>query len=379
MIPLAKPFIDKNDVKAIKGVLKSERLSIGPKVEQFEKAFARLIGTKYAVAVNSGTSGLHLCIKALGIKQGDEVITTPFSFVSSSNCVLFEGAKPVFVDVDENTFNINPDLIEEKITKKTKAILPVHIFGQSCDMKKIMAIAKKHKLKVIEDACESIGATNKRKKTGTFGDAAVFAFYPNKQMTTGEGGMIVTNDLKVSKLCSSYRNQGRGESMQWLLHERLGYNYRMSELHAALGVSQISKINKMLSKRKKVVNKYLKALKKITQITLPTVKKGNIHAWFVFPIKVPEKYRNKLVNHLLERGIQSKAYFYPPIHLQPFYRKEFGYRKGDFPVTEKLSNSIIILPLYIGMKKKEVLKVKKAIEEFFVKKNLGVKNEKKQL
>ncbi|MBC8500895.1 MAG: DegT/DnrJ/EryC1/StrS family aminotransferase [Nanoarchaeota archaeon] len=365
MIPLAKPYIDKKDIKEVERVLKSGRLSLGPKINEFERFFAKIIGTKYAVAVNSGTSGLHLCVRSLGIKEGDEVITSPFSFVASANCMLFEKAKPIFADVDEDTFNLNPNLIEDKITSRTKAILPVHVFGQSCDMSKIINIAKKHNLKVIEDACESLNSTYKNKKVGTFGDAAVFAFYPNKQITTGEGGMIVTNNKKTAEACRSMRNQGRGESMQWLTHEQLGYNYRITDMQAALGISQLKKIDFLINQRRKVVAMYMNELSEIPQVKSPVVDKFNTHTWFVFPIQVSEKDRDRLIEHLLKEGIQSKAYFYPPIHLQPFYKKSFGYRKGDFPVAEKISKTTLILPMFVGMTRKEVINVKNSIIKFY--------------
>jgi perosamine synthetase len=365
MIPLAKPHIDKEDIREVVEVLESGALSLGPKIEEFEEKFAKQIGTKYAIAVNSGTSGLHLCIKALNIKEGDEVITTPFSFIASANCILFEKAKPVFVDVDEETFNINPELIEAKITDKTKAILLVHVFGQSCDMNKIVAIAKKHNLKIIEDACESINAVYEQKKVGTFGDAAVFAFYPNKQMTTGEGGMIVTNNKEIADLTKSLRNQGRSNNMQWLTHNLLGYNYRLTDIQAALGISQLNKIDFLISKRQELVNIYLEELKDVPEITLPKIAKQNIHTWFVFPIIVEEKHRDKLIEYLMSKQIQSKAYFSPAIHLQDFYKKEFGYKKGDFPIAEKLSKTILILPLFIGLTKQNILTIKQAIIDYF--------------
>src|SRR3990167_1866874 len=224
--PIAKPYIGKEEKAVVAKVLRSGVLSIGPEVVAFEKAFALKLGTKFACAVSSGTAGLHLTMLAAGLKKGDEVLTSPFSFIASANAILYVGATPVFVDINPVSFNIDPDKIEEKITTKTKAILVVHIFGQSADMKPILKLANKYKLKVIEDACESLNASYHGKKVGTFGESAVFAFYPNKQMTTGEGGMIVTNDRSVDALCRSLRNQGRSGNMQWLDHERLGYNYR---------------------------------------------------------------------------------------------------------------------------------------------------------
>lgn len=361
-IPLARPYITNDEIELVTSVLKSDILSIGPKIEEFEAKFARFIGTKYAVGVNSGTSGLHLCARALDIKDGNEVITTPFSFVASANCMIYERAKPVFVDVDEKTFNINPDNIKNKITERTKAILPVHAFGQCCDMDPILAIAKKHNLKIIEDACESIGATYKNRNAGTFGDAAVFAFYPNKQMTTAEGGIITTNNESIYELCKSMRNQGRGKSMQWLTHENIGYNYRLNELSAALGIAQLNKIDFLLKRRKEIVANYKDQLEGIEGIQLPEVALNNEHSWFVFPVRVTNQYdRDKVVLGLLKQGIASKAYFYPCIHLQPAYVKIFGYKEGMFPVAEELSKSTFVLPLYPQMNDQVVETVKKAL------------------
>lgn len=357
MIPLSRPTIGKEEIDSVVEVLKSGILSLGPKLDEFEEKFSKLIGSKYAIAVNSGTSGLHLTLKSLGIKPGDEVITTPFSFVASANCALFEDAKPVFVDVEEDTFNINPYLIKEKINARTRFILPVHVFGQSCDMDNILKIAAENGLNVVEDACESILATYKGKNTGTMGDVGVFAFYPNKQMTTAEGGMIVTNNKKVSILCKSYRNQGRADNMQWLTHQRIGYNYRMDEINAAIGIEQIKKLPGFIKKRKDLAKAYLDELKDIDGITLPKIRKGNEHSWFVFPIIVREGIRNRVITELNGMGIQSKAYFYPCIHLQPFYRERFGYNEGDFPVAEKLSKTMIILPFYEQIKERDILTV----------------------
>lgn len=354
MIPLSKPSIGKEEIKAVIEVLKSGRLSLGQKTVEFEKRFAEIIGTNYAIAVNSGTSGLHLALKSLGIRKYDEVITSPFSFVASANCALFEGAKPVFADVEEDIFNINPAQIKEKINSKTKFILPVHVFGQSCDMDLIIKIAKNNNLKLVEDACESILATYKGKNVGTFGDVAVFAFYPNKQMTTGEGGMIVTNNKRISILCRSYANQGRSEDMQWLTHHRIGYNYRMDEMSATVGVEQIKKLPSFIKKRRALAKLYTDELEHIEGIITPIVRKENKHSWFVFPVRVKEKIRDKLIAKLNNQGIESKAYFDPCIHLQPFYRKKYGYKEGDFPIAEKLSKTTIILPFYEQISEKEV-------------------------
>lgn len=355
MIPLSKPHITPADIRGVVDVLKSGQLSMGPRTAEFEKRFAARVGTKHAIAVNSGTSGLHLALRACSIGAGDEVITTPFSFVASANCILFEQAKPVFVDVDEDTFNLNPTLVKNAVTPKTKSILPVHIFGQSCAMDELLAIARAHNLKIIEDACEALDAAHHAKKVGTFGDAAVFAFYPNKQMTTGEGGMIVTDDDALAELCLSMRNQGRDvKNTQWLTHHRLGYNYRMTEMSAALGCTQLEKLDYLLKKRTGIVKKYLKKIKKIPGIILPKTAPGNTHTWFVFPVRVADSIsRDKVIDGLRSRGVASKAYFSPCIHLQPFYQT-FGFKEGDFPIAEKLSRTTFILPLHASLTEKDI-------------------------
>lgn len=361
--PISKPHITKDEKKIVLEVLSSGHLSLGPKYKEFENKFAKKMGVKYACAVSSGTAGLHLTMIAAGIKPGDEVITSPFSFVASANCILYVGAKPVFVDIDPITYNMDPKKIEEKITKNTKAILVVHIFGQPADMTAISKIAKKHKLKIIEDACESICAEHKGKRVGTFGESAVFAFYPNKQMTTGEGGMVVTNDTKVYELCSSLRNQGRSGNMQWLDHERLGYNYRMDEISAAIGIVQLAKLDKMIQKRREIARWYNDAFKPYSNlISTPISAPGNTHTWFVYVITLKNDAikRDSIINMLTSKNIASKTYL-PSIHLFEFYRKEFGYKKGDFPVSEKVSDSSIALPFYIGLNKSDVYYIVKAL------------------
>ena len=349
--PIAKPYITEAEEKNVLEVLRSGNLSLGPKYSEFEEKFAKKLGVKYACAVSSGTAGLHLCMIAAGIKKDDEVITTPFSFISSANSVLYVGAKPVFVDIDPLTYNIDPKKIEEKITRKTKAILVVHIFGQSCDMKSILKIAKKYKLKIIEDACESIEATYNGEKVGLFGESAVFAFYPNKQMTTGEGGMIVTNKKRIYDLCCSLRNQGRSANMQWLDHKYLGYNYRLDEMSAALGVNQLEKLDFMIRERKKIAGWYDKILKsKSDIIQAPSTATTNTHTWFVYVVKLKNKKinRNLLIKNLSKIGISTKPYL-PSIHLFNFYKKQFGYKKGDFPIAEEVSAFSLALPIYIGL------------------------------
>jgi len=364
-IPLSNPDISAREIKAVTDVLKTPNLSLGPKLSEFEEKFAGYIGIKYAIAVNSGTSALHLCVKALGIKDGDEVITTPFSFIASANCMLFERAKPVFVDIREDNFNIDETKIEKAITKRTKAILPVHIFGYPCAMDKITKIAKKYKLAVIEDACEAVGAKylpagrqSKWQCVGSLGDCGVFAFYPNKQMTTGEGGMIVTNNNKIASICRSLRNQGRDQGMAWLAHTRLGYNYRLSDINCALGVAQLARIQEILKKRMKVSEMYNEKLRVIEDIILPAHNTAEIErSYFVYVIQLREYFsqgqRDNIIAGLEKSGIACNKYF-PAIHFQPFYKKTFGYKKGDYPVTEKISGLTIALPFFNNLSGKEV-------------------------
>lgn len=356
--PIAKPYLGQTDKQGVLAVLNSGNLSLGPQYKEFEKRFAEKIGTRYACAVSSGTAGLHLAMIAADIKPGDEIITSPFSFVASANCVLYVNAKPVFVDIDPLTYNIDSGKIEAAITQKTKAILVVHIFGQPADMTKIQRIAGKYHLKIIEDACESICAKHRGQKVGTFGESAVFAFYPNKQMTTGEGGMITTNSQKIYRLCNSLRNQGRSENMQWLDHERLGYNYRMDEMSAALGLSQLEKLDAMIKKRQQLANLYQQHLTPYAElIQLPQTAPNNTHTWFVYVIKlknkINQKRRDGIIISLAKQGISTKPYL-PPIHLFNFYKKTFGYKNGDFPVAEEVSASTIALPFYLGLKEKDI-------------------------
>ncbi len=348
-IQIAKPYIDNDDIGGVVEVLKSGWLSLGPKLKEFEENLAEYVGVKYALAVSSGTAALHLGVRALGLKAGDEVITSPFSFVASSNCLLYEEVKPVFVDIEETTFNMDPSLIEGAVSKKTKAILPVHIFGQSADMDPILTIAKKYNLKILEDACESLGSEYKGQMTGTMGDIGTYAFYPNKQMTTGEGGMMVTNSKDIYDLCDSLRNQGRAEGDEWLLHERLGYNYRLDEMSASLGITQLQKIDWMIEEKRKIVSWYNQMLEDIADVEIPKIGPDRTHSYFVYVIRVKNKKRNRLMRELEKKGVQTKPYL-SVIHLQPFMRKMFGFKEGDFPISESVSDETLALPLYIGLK-----------------------------
>ena len=363
-VQLAKPDITQREIDAVMEVMKSGILSIGPKIKEFEKRIAESTGVKYAVAVNSGTSALHIIVKALGIGEGDEVITTSFSFVASTNCFMMEGAKPVFVDIDPRTLNMNIDGIEEKITKKTKAILAVDVFGQPMDMKKLREIADKYNLYLIEDSCEAIGSVYDGDKAGSLADAAVFAFYPNKQITTGEGGIIVTNNEEIALMSKSLRSQGREITGFWLHHERLGYNYRMSELQAAVGCIQVDRLEEIVEKRQVVADMYNKELSAIQGITIPYIDtKVTIMSWFVYVIQVEEKIdRDRMMLHLKDNGVECKPYF-TPIHVQPYMVEEFGYEEEDYPVSADIGRRSIALPFHNDITMDEVKYVAKVIKE----------------
>ena len=367
-IPLAKPYVGEEEIQAVSEVIRSGWLSLGPKLTEFENEFAKFIGIKHAIAVNSGTSGLHLCIKALNIKPGDEVITSSFSFVASSNPVIFEGGKPVFVDIDERTYNIDPQKLERAITDKTKAIILVHIFGQPCNMEEIMRIAEKSGIPIIEDACEALGAAFNGKKVGTFGAASVFAFYPNKQITTGEGGIIVTNDDKIAAMCRSWRNQGRDDSGEWLNHVCIGYNYRLNEMSCAMGIEQLKKVEFILSKRREIAAKYTKRLERIDGIITPYVdSKAEFSCWVYYLQTEEDLDRNKILEYLNQNGVSSRAYWDPPIHLQPVYKNIFRYVEGELPITERVSKRGFIIPFFVDMNNEQIEKVcvtiKKAVRK----------------
>ena len=354
-VPLSRPSIDGDDVAAVLEVLHSPSLSMGPKVRGFELAMARYAGTAVAVAVNSGTSGLHLCLAAAGIGPGDEVITTPFSFVASANCALYQGATPVFVDIDPLTLNIDPNQVEDRLTARTRALLPVDVFGQPSPIEDLMAIADRYGLRLIRDACEAIGAERNGRRIGSQGLATVFAFYPNKQMTTGEGGVIVTNDVPYSKILRSLSNQGRDDDGTWMNHVRLGYNYRLDEMSAALGISQLRRLDAIIARRARVASWYTESLSELDGVQVPYVALETTRmSWFVYVVRLDERIvRDRLMAELQEDGIPSRPYFVP-IHLQPLYRLRFGFKPGDFPVTEQVARTTLALPFYTEMTEQQV-------------------------
>jgi perosamine synthetase len=356
-IYLSRPDITEKEVLAVTEVLRGPDLSLGPKLVEFENAFARYIGTKRAVAVNSGTSGLYLCLLALGIGPGDEVITTPFTFIATSNVIMMAGARPIFVDIEPESMNIDADLIERKITKKTKAIILVEVFGNPAGFDKICQIADEHKLIVLEDSCEALGSSLNGKKAGTFGKMSVFAFYPNKQITTGEGGMILTDDDGLANVCISLRNQGRANAGGWLNHERLGYNFRLSDINCALGMAQLSRIDEMSRKRKQVAKWYQEELAGDERFIVPAEPAGCDINWFVFVIRLDDRFsrqnRDEVLRMMRNADIQVGNYF-TPVHLQPFMVKQFGFKPGDFPITESIADRTIALPYYNNLAKAEV-------------------------
>lgn len=362
-IQLAKPDITQTEIDAVVEVMKSGWLSIGPKIEEFEKKIADYVGVKHAIAVNSGTSGLHLLIKSFGIKAGDEVITTPFSFVASTNCILFERAKPVFVDINSETLEMDIEQIEDKITDRTKAILAVDVFGHPMDMKRLRDIADRHKLILIEDSCEALGSEYDGIKSGSLADAAVFAFYPNKQITTGEGGMIVTNNDEIAELCRSYRSQGRAITGFWLHHERMGYNYRMSELNAVIGSVQMDRLDEIIEKRNRVAQMYNERLSWINGVRIPYISpKTTVMSWFVYVIRLDENIdRDGVMEYLKKNGVACRPYF-TPIHIQPYIKDMFRYEEEDFPNTAKAGRSCIALPFYNDLDVEEVEYVSDTLE-----------------
>jgi perosamine synthetase len=370
-VPLSRPDIDEGDIAAVTGVLQGHALSLGPKLPEFERVVAEYVGTKHAVAVNSGTSALHLIARALGLGDGDEVITTPFSFVASANCFLFERARPVFVDIDPVTLNLDCGLIEAAITPKTRAICAVDVFGHPAEWDRLRDIATKHGLALIEDSCEALGARYRRRdgaweKAGSLGDAGCFAFYPNKQITTGEGGIVVTDRDDVAALCRSMRNQGRGEDGAWLQHVRLGYNYRLSDINCALGISQMSRLSEILAMRRAVATRYGELLAGLAEVQTPTAGAGVEVSWFVYVIQLRQSFsrdaRDQVLAGLRRRGIACSNYF-TPIHLQEHFRRGFGYREGDFPVTERVAVRTVALPFYNRLSEEDARAVVTALRE----------------
>ena len=364
-IPLSRPDITQREIDAVVDVLHTDTLSIGPKAVEFEQQCAKLAGRRHAIAVSSGTAGLHCAMLAANFKPGDEIITTPFSFVASANCILYVNAKPIFVDIDPVTLNLDLDKVNAAITPQTRGIVGVEVFGHPGGMPELEQIARNHDLMLIEDACEGFGGHAGKRAIGSFGRAGVFAFYPNKQITTGEGGMIVTDDDAFAATCRSLRNQGR-DGMAWLAHQRLGYNYRLSEISAALGVAQMHRLEEILEGRRRVAHHYMDRLMTSRFVTLPTLTTDDVMSWFVFVVRLSDLFapgdRDAVMNMLREQGIGCNNYF-PPIHLQPYMVEKFGYKAGDFPVCEYVSARTLALPFFSRMSGKQVERVCATLEK----------------
>ena len=352
-IPMSEPDVGPAERAAVMEVLDGKTLALGPRLTRFEERLAEKVGARHGIAVNSGTAALHLCLIAAGVGEGDVVVTTPFSFVASANCILYVRARPVFVDVDPTTLTLDPERLERAVQAigrsggRVKAVLPVHVFGQAADMDAILAVAERHGLAVIEDACEAIGGAYKGRPLGTIGDAGTFAFYPNKQMTTGEGGMIVTDDARWDALARSLRNQGRDVFDEWLAHSRLGYNYRLDEMSAALGLAQVERLDEILAKRARVAGWYSARLVDVEGVAVPRLSATTTTAsWFVYVVRLRDlATRAHAMRELAARGIPSRPYF-PPIHLQPYFRADFGFRPGAFPASEAAGETCLALPFY---------------------------------
>ena len=349
-MPLSGPYLDEREEALVLEVLRSGRLSLGPTIDRFEEAFAEKVDAPYAAAVSSGTAGLHLLCVLAGIEAGDEVITTPYSFAASANCFVYEGGVPVFADVDARTLNMDPRAVEAAVTPRTKAILAVDIYGYPCELDELRAIADRHGLALIDDSCEALGAEYRGAPLGSHGTSGVFAFYPNKQLTTGEGGMVVTHSEEEWHLIRSLRNQGRPEPGGWLEHVRLGFNYRLSDVAAALGIGQLERIDEILARRSEAADRYTELLGCVEGLELPAVDDADHRrSWFVYVVLFPDTAARERVVAAFEReGIGYNRYL-PSIHLQPYMRERFGFEEGLCPVAEDASSRSLALPFFTGI------------------------------
>lgn len=359
-IPLASPDITAADIDAVVSVLRTPRLSIGPQQEQFEGSLAEYAGASFAIAVSSGTAGLHLCLAALGIGEGDEVILPSFTFVAAAHAVLYQRATPVFSEINARTLNLDPDRLESLITPRTRAILAVHTFGRPVELDPVREIARRHSLALIEDACEALGAEYRGRRVGAFGVAGVFAFYPNKVITAGEGGMVVTSDSALAAVIRALRNQGRGESDAWLEHRLLGYNYRLSELNCALGLAQMQRLESILRRREDVARCYHSRLREIADLTLPElVSPGDRIGWFAYPVRLPPAFGSadceSVCAELRERGIGCSRYF-APLHQQPLFAPYLKARQ-DLSVTESIAPRMLALPFFTRITEDQITEV----------------------
>ena len=351
-VPLSGPYLDEREEELVLEVLRSGRLSLGPTIDRFEEAFAARVGAPYAAAVSSGTAGLHLLCVSAGIAPGDEVITTPYSFAATANCFVYEGGVPVFADIDPRTLNLDPEAVEAAVTPRTKAIMAVDIYGYPCELDELRAIAERHELTLIQDSCEALGAEYKGAPLGSHGPSAVFAFYPNKQITTGEGGMVTTHSEEEWRLLRSLRNQGRGDSGGWLEHVRLGFNYRIDDVRAALGLGQLEKLDGILLRSRRRRGALWGAARGRPGVELPCPDDGeHRRSWFVYVVTLPDnEMRERAIAHLEREGIGYNRYL-PSIHLQPYMRERYGFREGMCPVSEDASSRTLALPFFTALER----------------------------
>jgi dTDP-4-amino-4,6-dideoxygalactose transaminase len=365
-VELSAPWIDERDEDLVLETLRSGRLSLGPAGPRFEEAVCDATGARHAAAVSSGTAGLHLSMRLTGVEAGDEVITSPYSFVASANCAIYQGATPVFADIDPRTFNLVPEAVEAAITERTRAVVAVDIFGYPCELHALLDLCERHGLRLVEDACEALGARYTRQPIGSHGHPTVFAFYPNKQITTGEGGAVTTNDPDEHELLASLRNQGRLETSSWLMHGRLGYNYRLDDLSAALGLGQLEKLDAILEARRAVAARYDDLLAD-TDVELPVPDDADHErSWFVYVVKLPLGVdRDALIERLAERGVASAPYL-PSIHLQDYMRERYGFRDGMFPVSEDCSRRTLALPFHARLQRDDQEYVVEALRSVLV-------------
>ncbi|HWN20493.1 MAG TPA: DegT/DnrJ/EryC1/StrS family aminotransferase, partial [Gaiellaceae bacterium] len=358
----SSPYLDERDEELVLEVLRSGRLSLGPTIDRFEELFAERVGAPYAAAVSSGTAGLHLLCRIVGLGPGDEAITSPYSFVASANCAIYEGATPVFADVDADTMNLDPAAVEAAITERTKAIIAVDIFGYPCELDPLRALCERHGLTLIQDACEALGAEYRGEPVGSQGPSAVFAFYPNKQMTTGEGGMVTTHSEEEWGLLKSLRNQGRADGGGWLEHARLGYNYRIDDIRAALGIGQLEKLDRILALRQAAAKRYSELLADVDGLEVPLADDADhVRSWFVYVVKLAAGVdRERVIAELERQGIASSRYL-PSIHLQSYMRESYGFREGLCPVSEDLSQRTLALPFFAQLEADDQERVAEAL------------------
>jgi perosamine synthetase len=363
-IPLSSPWLDEREEQLVLEVLRSGRLSLGPTIDRFEEAFAETVGAPHAVAVASGTAGLHLLCVSAGVGPGDEVITSPYSFVASANCAIYEGATPVFADIDRRTLNLDPAAVEAAITPRTRAVVAVDIYGYPCELDELRALCARNEIALVDDACEALGARYKGEPVGSHGVSSVFAFYPNKQVTTGEGGMVTTHSEEESRLLRSLRNQGRADSGGWLEHARLGFNYRLDDVRAAIGIGQLEKLDEILAARASVAARYGELLGGIDGLELPCADDAaHERSWFVYVVALPPGVdREDAIEELGSRGVQTARYL-PCIHLQAYMRERYGFGEGLCPVAEEMSSRTLALPFHARLDGDDQAYVAEALAE----------------